>query len=331
MAEGDPWYILLLDRLGVNTTKLRWRIYQRQRQAQQLMKEGVGPSKIIPWWSYSNKVCPHCRAVNNHDAKICNSCGGRLPSMVGYRIRRLIVSSVPSEGAVVSMAFLGVMLLVFGVQISLDGVGLKSMLSPSFGASRVLGAFAREWVELRGEWWRFISFGLVHGGLIHIGFNAYVLVQIGPLVESQLDRGRTLTLITAAQLTSGIACYLFSPTSLVVGASGWIFGLMGYGILATHRAGMTPIRDSLIRWSIFVLIFGFLINSYGGGVSNSAHIGGLAGGLAFAMIPEPTLRANRIGHRIWAGAGAASVVVWLVTIAFMIHSVVTVWPQIKGQ
>ncbi len=33
MPSGDPWYIRALDQLGVNTTKLRWRLYQREKQA----------------------------------------------------------------------------------------------------------------------------------------------------------------------------------------------------------------------------------------------------------------------------------------------------------
>jgi rhomboid protease GluP len=333
MADGDPWYIQLLDRLGVNTTRLRWRIYQRQQQAKRLMQEGVGPSKILPWWSYSNKICPHCRAVNNHDARTCNSCGGRLPSMLGYRMRRILVGSIPKEGAVVSMAFFGLMLLVYGVQISLDGPGFRSIMSPSKNAIDVLGAFFRPFIDRYNEWWRFLSFGLVHGGLIHIGFNSYVLMQVGPMVESQLDRARMLALITCSQLTAAFACYVFSPSAPIVGASGWIFGLIGFGIVFAHRAGINTIRDSLIRWAIFILIFGFVINSYsaGGGVSNSAHIGGLVGGLAFGMAPEPGLRNDRLGPRIWASAGWVSAAMWLATIVFMVRSVIVYWPEIQGQ
>jgi rhomboid protease GluP len=331
MADGDPWYIQLLDRLGVNTTKLRWRLYQRQKQAERLMEEGVKPSSIIPWWSYQNKVCPHCRAVNNHDATTCNSCGKRLPSMFMYRARRLIVGAVPREGAVVSMVFFGLMLAVYAVQIALDGVGLRSMMSPSGAATGVLGAFYRVLIDEYGHYWRIFSFGLVHGGLIHIGFNSYVLMQVGPMVESQLERARMLALITLTQFTSATACYIFSPGSPVVGASGWIFGLIGYGIIFSHRAGINSIRDSLIRWAIFVLLFGVLINSYGGGVSNSAHIGGLAGGLLFGLIPEPGLRTDRTAHRAWLAAGWISAVIWIVTLFLMARSVIVEWPQIQAQ
>lgn len=326
MADGDPWYIQLLDRLGVNTTRLRWRLYQRQKQADRIMEEGVRPSSIIPWWSYANKVCPHCRALNNHDATECNSCSKRLPSMFMYRVRRLIVGSVPKEGAVVSIAFLGLMLLMYGLQIVLEDRGIRGLVSPTGDGAEILGILFRPWVEQEGEYWRLLAFGLVHGGLLHIGFNSYALAQVGPLIESQLERGRMLTLVTATQLTSAAACWIFSPGNPVLGASGWIFGLIGYGIVFAHRAGISEIRDALIRWAVFVLLFGLVV----GGISNAAHIGGLAGGLAFGTLPEPRIRSDSISGKVWTAAGALSAVLWAVTLAFMAWSVKTHWAELQS-
>jgi rhomboid protease GluP len=336
MAEGDPWYIRLLDQLGVNTTKLRWRLYQRRRQAERIMEEGVGPSKIIPWWSYANKICPHCRAVNNRDASTCNSCGKRLPSMLGYRVRRLLVGSVPKDSAIVSMGFLGLIFLFFSVQVVLDGRGMRGLMAPSSNALGMLGMFSRQWVIDHSEWWRILAFGLVHGGLIHFGFNAYSLVQIGPMVEAQLSPAKMIVLVTFSQLTAAAACWvMYGPYESIVGASGWIFGLVGFGILYAHRAGpsLHHIRDSLLRWAIFLFLLGFVVNMYGGGpgIGNAAHAGGMAGGLLFALIPVGRVRVERSLEKVWSVAGMICVVLWMVTLVLVIRQVIVVWPQVQGQ
>jgi rhomboid protease GluP len=166
----------------------------------------------------------------------------------------------------------------------------------------------------------------LHGGLLHIGFNSYALMQVGPLVESQLERGRMLTLVTLTQVTSAGACWIFSPNNAVLGASGWIFGLIGYGIVFAHRAGISALRDALVRWAVFDLLFGLVV----GGVSNSAHIGGLVGGLAFGTLPEPRIRADSISGKVWAAAGALSAVLWVVTLVCMAWSVKVHWTELQS-
>ena len=336
MADGDPWYIQLLDRLGVNTTKLRWRLYQRQKQAERLMEEGVRPSTIIPWWSYSNKVCPHCRAVNNHDATTCNSCGKRLPSMLVYRVRRLLVGSVPKEGAIVSMAFMGLMLMFFGLEVVLDGRGIGGLMSPSGNALGMLGMYSAELAFEDGQIWRVLAAGLIHGGLIHIGFNSYALLQIGPLVEGQLSLAKMMTLVTFTQLTSIGACiFFYPPYATVVGASGWIFGLVGFGIVSTHRAGpsLHYIRDQLIRWAVIIFLLGFVVNMYGGGpgISNAAHGGGALGGVLFALIPTGKVRLEQRLEKFWSLSGSVAATSWFVTLIFVVREIVIVWPQVQGQ
>ncbi len=334
MPEGDPWYIRALDRIGVNTTRLRWRLYQREQQAARILETGIKPP-APSWWSYPNKICPHCRAINNRESAICDSCGRRLPSMAGYRIRRLILGAIPAEGPVITMGFLAVMTVFWGVQIAFDGIGLRSAMGPSGSAIRALGAFTSAYAVREHEYWRFLAFGLVHGGLLHIGMNSYFLVQIGPMVEAQLTRARMLVLVTLSQITSALTCFVwytkvgglwYSP--VIVGASGWLFGLLGFGIVLAHRAGMRPMRDSLIRSAAFMFIFGLVINSYaaGGGISNAAHFGGLIGGLLFGVLPETARMNPRAAERAWSAAGLVSFVLWATAIVFAAITVVRNWP-----
>lgn len=338
MPDGDRWYIQLLERLGVNTTKLRWRIYQKEQQAKRLIESGGRPASLS-WWSYPNKICPHCRAINNADLKVCSSCGKRLPTMAGYRVRRLISTVIPSEGPVVSMAFLGVMVLFWGVQIFIDGMSIGSALGPSGVSMHVLGAFTTAYGVEQGEYWRFLAFGLVHGGLIHIGMNSYFLVQIGPLLESQLSRARMLSLITLGQLSSAVTCYVWYGLVQnmwylpVVGASGWLFGLLGFGIVFAHRAGIFSMRNSLLQSAAFMFILGFVVNSYAGsgGISNAAHFGGMMGGIVFGLLPESSRMHPRGAARAWNAAGWICLLLWITAIVFVAMFVVQSWPELQQQ
>ncbi len=338
MPEGDPWYIRALDRLGVNTTRLRWRMYQREQHAMRILETGVKPP-APSWWSYPNKICLHCRAISNRESAVCDSCGRRLPSMWGYRIRRLVLGAVPAEGPAISMGFLTVMVLFWGAQILTDGIGLRSVMGPSGNAIHALGEFASAYAVRDHQYWRFLAFGLVHGGLLHIGMNSYFLVQIGPLLESQLSRARMLTLVTISQLTSGLMCFVwytlvqgFWYQPKVVGASGWLFGLLGFGIIWAHRAGMRPMRDSLIRSAAFMFVLGLMVNSMaaGGGISNAAHFGGLVGGLFFGILPESGRNNPRAIEKTWNVLGGVSLALWIAAIVFAAISTARLWAQMSA-
>lgn len=338
MPDADPWYIKLLERLGVNTTKLRWRLYQQEQQAKRLLEEGRHPT-AFQWLRYPNKICPHCRAINDRHNRTCDSCGRRLPTMFGYRLRRLFNMILPADAASVSMVFFTLMFAFFLAELAMDGFGLRSLLNPSMNTLYILGAYIPGSTQGGGALWRGLAFMLVHSGIIHIGLNAYAFLQIGPMTESQLSRSRMLVLITVGQIASAIGCYVWyyrlqGAYVPIVGASGMLFALIGYGILYAHQMGpqMHPLRNALIRWAVVLLLLSFVLNLYGGGViSNAAHIGGLLGGLAFALVPESRARHIRAWDAGWMAAGWVCALMWVATIALAIRSIVVLWPHVAGQ
>src|SRR5439155_1626804 len=86
----------------------------------------------------------------------------------------------------------------------------------------------------RGEWYRLISSGFVHYGLIHIGFNMLLLYQLGLMLEPALGRTRFLALYFAALLTGSFAALLLSPAVVSGGDSGDI------------RIGLEPAQCALV-------------------------------------------------------------------------------------
>ncbi|HEY6532012.1 MAG TPA: rhomboid family intramembrane serine protease, partial [Acidimicrobiales bacterium] len=78
-----------------------------------------------------------------------------------------------------------------------------------------------------GEWYRIITGGFLHAGLVHLGMNMLLLYLLGSQLEPLLGRLRFLTLYIACLVAGSFGVLLVTPTSPTVGASGAVFGLMG--------------------------------------------------------------------------------------------------------
>lgn len=126
-----------------------------------------------------------------------------------------------------------------------------------------------------GEWWRAITAGFLHSGLIHLGLNMAVLYMLGPPVERALGRLRFTVLYFTALITSSLGALLISPGGFTVGASGAIFGLMGAIVVGQRAAGIDPWRSGILTWIVINLVFTLVVP----GISIGGHLGGLAGGL----------------------------------------------------
>jgi membrane associated rhomboid family serine protease len=138
-----------------------------------------------------------------------------------------------------------------------------------------------------GDWWRILTSGFLHGGLIHLGLNMAALAIFGPPLERALGRLRFAALYLAALVAGSLGVLLVSPGALTVGASGAIFGLMG-AIIAGQRASGIDLRSSGVLGLLVVnLVFSFLVP----GISIGGHLGGLAGGfLAGSLLFSRSLR-----------------------------------------
>jgi rhomboid protease GluP len=137
-----------------------------------------------------------------------------------------------------------------------------------------------------GEYYRLLTAMFLHGGLLHIALNMYSLRMIGSLIEKIYGSGKFSIIYFISGIFGSIFSYVFSrSTSVGVGASGAIFGLLGaavvYGIRMRKRIG----RDFLNHFFQVIvanLFLGFTISN----IDNAAHIGGLLGGLLITAAIE---------------------------------------------
>jgi membrane associated rhomboid family serine protease len=125
-----------------------------------------------------------------------------------------------------------------------------------------------------GEWWRIVTSGFLHANLIHIGFNMFVLYQLGNLLEPAFGRLRFGLVYVVALLSGGLGVLLIDPNHFTVGASGAVFGLMGAAVTAMRARGIDPFATGLGGTIAINLLLTFAIP----GISIGGHVGGLIGG-----------------------------------------------------
>ena len=143
-----------------------------------------------------------------------------------------------------------------------------------------------------GEWWRFVAPIFLHGGLLHFGFNTYVLLQLGPIVEELYGTERFWIIYLLSGISGNLVSQLVSSHTNVIGASGAICGLIGlllaYG-MRRGGSGGEQIKRGMMRYAVYILIFSLLP-----GISLLSHAGGFAGGLLLGLaVPAGAIRERR--------------------------------------
>jgi membrane associated rhomboid family serine protease len=131
-----------------------------------------------------------------------------------------------------------------------------------------------------GEWWRIVTSGFLHANLIHIGFNMFVLYQLGQLMEPVLGRLRFGLVYAFALVSGAFGVLLADPNHFTVGASGAVFGMMGAAVAAMRSRGINPFQTSLGGTIMLNLLITFAIP----GISIGGHVGGLIGGFVAGWI-----------------------------------------------
>lgn len=122
------------------------------------------------------------------------------------------------------------------------------------------------------EPWRFITSAFVHGGIVHVMFNAYSLWVLGNLIERVVGSARFVIIFGVSIVAGAIAVAVMSPNSVVIGASAGIFGLFAAMFIVNRSFGGNNVSLAVIIG--LNLAIGFIVP----GISWQAHLGGLLGG-----------------------------------------------------
>ena len=142
---------------------------------------------------------------------------------------------------------------------------------------------AREFLDA-GEWYRLVSSGFLHFGVLHVGMNMFLLYQLSRMLEPTLGSVK-FTLVYFASLFGGAAgALMLSPNALTGGASGAVFGMMAAAIVGMRQRGVNPLQTGL--GLTFLINIGLTLAIPN--ISVGGHFGGALAGAAcgeFVLAP----------------------------------------------
>jgi membrane associated rhomboid family serine protease len=153
-----------------------------------------------------------------------------------------------------------------------------------------------------GEWWRIITSGFLHAGIVHIVLNMVFLWFLGTMLEPAIGKLRFGTIYLVSLVGGSFGALLLTPNDSTVGASGAVFGLMGAAILFMRTRGIGVMQSGLGLTLILNLVLTFRP-----GISFGGHLGGLlAGGVLGYLMFEVAERRKVSGNLVY-GVSAAMI------------------------
>ena len=161
-----------------------------------------------------------------------------------------------------------------------------------------------------GEPWRLLSHAFLHGGLIHLLFNAMFLYQLGPMFERTVGSPRFALIYVVSAVAGALNANLWThPLTPLVGGSGALFGLLGASVALNMRRGrhlLDFLNYSGPRQVLLLIAVNLLLGLLIPMISNAAHIGGLVAGflLVFFFLEPGRTAADATARVTQAGCVA---------------------------
>ena len=289
--------------------RLRWRLDQIRRKTSGAFIGQKDPPRP--------KLCPACGTLVGATATRCHQCGASLTfslAAASKSLGRLMPATSPATYAILGLSVL-IYVVSLLVTIRMSGslpvggglFGLLGLGGVNGDVLQRLGASLPYPVDIVQPW-RLVTAVFLHASVLHIVFNMWVLMDLGPQIEELYGSARFLFIYVVC----GIGGYVLSSAfwHFSVGGSGAIVGLIGVMLALTtgrQSIGMRMLRSQLIRWLIYLAIWGLVVP----GIDNYAHAGGLATGFILGKImtdrppatPQERKRAYLLG---WVAALAVA-------------------------
>ncbi|WP_434451956.1 rhomboid family intramembrane serine protease [Lentzea sp. E54] len=237
-------------------------------------------------------ACPDCL----RDASVgmqCVDCVNEGARSV--RQARTSAGAVVSTGRpIITQVMIALNVLAYVVTVVQSGSPMNNSRSELFTATSMIPE-----LTANGEWWRILTSGFMHFGLIHLALNMAALFVVGPVIEQELGKLRYSAVYFLSLLGGSAAAFYFGTVcQQLAGASGAVFGLMGALLIVFKRQK----RDIS---TILVIVGINLVSNLFTNASLLGHLGGfvIGGLLTLAMVKAP--RKNRNAYQIGAVVAAA--------------------------
>jgi membrane associated rhomboid family serine protease len=252
-------------------------------------------------------VCQRC------DRPICPDCmrqasvGFHCPECTKQGAQKVVRASQLRTRPVVAYALIAANVVIY---LACVGSGLQTRPTVVVDYGLLGQGFLVTGQEIgvaAGEYYRLVTGGFLHANLIHVIMNMLALYQLGLLLEPAFGRLRFAVVYMASMGAGALGVMLLHPNDLTVGASGAVFGLMGFAFTAMRARGIDPFSTGLGVTILINLALTFGLSGY---ISVGGHVGGLIGGALCGWVlldvGPKQVKDDRIVLGVVAAIGAAA-------------------------
>jgi len=269
----------------------------------------------------TRRMCPNCRAFITINDRVCPYCHETVaPPAVAIRNAASVVGGFMPRARFNTMLILLInsafflATVIFAMRGGRGGniMELDTETLVLFGCKLSLGSLLGSG-DFAGQWWRLVMAGFLHGGLLHIAMNSWVLFDLGAQVEEIYGASRMWVIYFLANC-SGYLLSAWWSQAPSIGASAGLCGLVGAMIAlgVHHRNPMgQAIKGMYIRWAAYILLFGLIPGFH---IDNFAHLGGLAGGFCVGYMAETPGRQGTSGETLWRAASWFCIILAVVSV-----------------
>jgi rhomboid protease GluP len=218
---------------------------------------------------------------------------------------RIYEATFKPKKIIITYIIMAICIILFVLMYILGNGSMDTYTLYSFGA-------VYKKAILNGQIYRLLTGTLLHAGLIHLLCNMYSLYIIGSQLENFVGKAKFLVIYLVSAISGSLLSCIFS-SSISVGASGAIFGLLGSLLYFGYHYRLylgSVVKTQIIPLIILNLFLGFMST----GIDNFAHIGGLIGGFLATMalgINGKSTKSERIN-------GSIVLIIYLIFLIFML-------------
>jgi len=197
----------------------------------------------------------------------------------------------------VVVALMAFAILCFPATWPLDSNRLGPVLPwltivPIAGADGELQFDSLERVLASGQWWRLVTPIFIHFGLVHLAFNAAVVIEFGRRIERGAGSLALLLLTLSIAVVSDVAQFAFTHQPMFGGLSGVAYGLVAYVVVRGRFERDERVWYVNPSFTVAVVVMLALMSSgvtewFGLHIANTAHWVGLVLGGAAAFVWRP--------------------------------------------
>ncbi len=202
------------------------------------------------------------------------SVGMRCPDCSRERTRVYRAPTAPST-PIATQAIIAINVVAFLAEIA-TGSGFGTVAGSVYEKGALFGPS----IAIDHEYWRLVTSGFLHAGFLHVAFNMYFLWVIGRSLEPAIGTARFVAVYMACLLCGSLGVILLEPSSVAIGASGAVFGLLGATIVEARSRGIDLWQSGLLP----IALFNFAYTLLAANVAIGAHVGGFVGGLAIGVL-----------------------------------------------